>query len=123
MALRSTSKSFASKASAKVSSSTVNKSSSLSKANSLLNPTTTRLQPKAEQPEAEQNVDVLYPEGKLPPRLLTTFHLSGENSRSYKHQYANVYYMRLAALKPVVKANAKRVWKDVAGELPLVTIA
>lgn len=49
----------------------------------------------------------------LPVDLLTSFHFSGD--MSYKHQFANVYFMRLAKLKPIVQANAEKLWSDVAG--------
>lgn len=51
----------------------------------------------------------------LPEKLLTSFLLTGEHSQSYKQQYANIYFMRLAKLKSVVLENAKRKWSDVAG--------
>lgn len=107
-----TSKAKSSSSTAKAKSS----STTLSKSTSLLNPSTTRPQPKKAELDIEKNLDVLYPEDKLPPHILTSFQLNGEHGRSYKHQYANVYFMRLAALKPAVKANAKKLWEDVAGE-------
>ena len=54
----------------------------------------------------------------LPEGLLTSFLLTGEHSQSYRQQYANIYFMRLAKLKSVVLENAKRKWSDVAGTPP-----
>ena len=46
---------------------------------------------------------------------MTSFQLTGEHNQSYRQQYANIYFMRLAKLKSVVLGNAKRKWSDVAG--------
>ncbi|KAF8305344.1 hypothetical protein DL93DRAFT_358754 [Clavulina sp. PMI_390] len=54
--------------------------------------------------------------GSLPSDLLTSFLLQGEHARSYKNQYANVYFMRLAKLKAIVLENAQRKWADVEND-------
>ena len=35
--------------------------------------------------------------------------------KTYKHQYSNIYYMRLQLLRSFVQKRAKTKWKDVAG--------
>lgn len=35
--------------------------------------------------------------------------------KTYKHQYSNIYYMRLQLLRSFVQTRAKAKWKDVAG--------
>ncbi|KAK8870000.1 hypothetical protein IAR55_000570 [Kwoniella newhampshirensis] len=41
-------------------------------------------------------------------------------SRSYKHQYANIYFVRLVELRPVVEERAQERWKSVRGKPPLL---
>lgn len=36
-------------------------------------------------------------------------------SRSYKHQYANIYFVRLVEQRPTVEEKATEKWKDVKG--------
>ncbi|KAH9951352.1 DNA polymerase alpha/epsilon subunit B-domain-containing protein [Amylocystis lapponica] len=36
--------------------------------------------------------------------------------KSYKHQYANIYYARLQVLRPFVEHRARRQWKEIAGD-------
>lgn len=36
-------------------------------------------------------------------------------SRSYKHQYANIYFVRLVEQRPAVEKKATEKWKDVKG--------
>lgn len=37
------------------------------------------------------------------------------SSRSYKHQYANIYFVRLVELRPIVEERANERWKNVRG--------
>ncbi|KAL7422155.1 DNA polymerase delta small subunit Cdc1 [Cryptotrichosporon argae] len=53
------------------------------------------------------------------PELSAPF-LLDPATRSYKHQYSNIYFVRLVELRPVVEANAARKWKDVRGQPPLL---
>lgn len=38
-------------------------------------------------------------------------------SRSYKHQYSNIYFVRLVELRPIVEEHAAERWANVRGEL------
>ena len=38
-----------------------------------------------------------------------------DGKKTYKHQYSNIYYMRLQLLRSFVQTRAKAKWKDVAG--------
>lgn len=40
-------------------------------------------------------------------------------SKSYKHQYSNIYFTRLRLLRKFVEDRAKKRWKDVAGKSKL----
>ncbi|KAF8321416.1 DNA polymerase alpha/epsilon subunit B-domain-containing protein [Cantharellus anzutake] len=51
----------------------------------------------------------------LPEKLRDAFRLVGENAKSYRHQYANIYYLRLERLREIVLKRARRKWSDVAG--------
>ncbi|GJE86843.1 DNA polymerase subunit delta-2 [Phanerochaete sordida] len=52
----------------------------------------------------------------LPPTESTpSFAISSAN-KSYKHQYANIYFVRLRLLRSFVEENAQRLWKEVAGD-------
>ncbi|TFK55281.1 hypothetical protein OE88DRAFT_1674999 [Heliocybe sulcata] len=56
----------------------------------------------------------------LPPIDSTpSFSLGGLN-RSYKHQYANIYFVRLRLLRGAVEKRAHARWKDVQGSPILV---
>ncbi|KZT11491.1 uncharacterized protein LAESUDRAFT_755134 [Laetiporus sulphureus 93-53] len=57
---------------------------------------------------------VLPPSDKIPSFVLRA------ESRSYSHQYSNIYYLRLQLLKRFVLARARRRWKEVAGDPPYV---
>ena len=47
-----------------------------------------------------------------------------EAKKTYKHQYSNIYYMRLQLLRSFVQTRAKAKWKDVAGSsLPSLIMA
>ena len=47
----------------------------------------------------------------------TSFVIAGAE-RSYKQQYANLYWLRLAALRARVLAEAKRRWSTLGEERP-----
>jgi DNA polymerase delta subunit 2 len=36
-------------------------------------------------------------------------------SRSYKHQYSNIYFVRLVELRPIVEERAAKLWANVRG--------
>ncbi|KAF8892645.1 DNA polymerase alpha/epsilon subunit B-domain-containing protein [Infundibulicybe gibba] len=55
----------------------------------------------------------------LPPGDAPSFRINTTN-RSYKHQYANIYFLRLKALRAFVEERARTHWKDVAGHPKLV---
>jgi DNA polymerase delta subunit 2 len=38
-----------------------------------------------------------------------------DTKKTYKHQYSNIYYMRLQLLRSFVQARAKAKWRDIAG--------
>ncbi|ORY25755.1 DNA polymerase alpha/epsilon subunit B-domain-containing protein [Naematelia encephala] len=40
--------------------------------------------------------------------------------RSYKHQYSNIYFVRLVELRPIVEERAKEKWSSVRGKPPLL---
>ncbi|WVQ78160.1 hypothetical protein IAT38_000241 [Cryptococcus sp. DSM 104549] len=42
------------------------------------------------------------------------------STRSYKHQYANIYFVRLVELRPTVEERARERWKSVQGAPPLL---
>lgn len=48
------------------------------------------------------------------PELSAPF-LIDSGQRSYKHQYANIYFVRLIELRPVVEERAAQRWKNVRG--------
>jgi len=54
---------------------------------------------------------------RLPETLRDAFLLTGENAKSYRHQYANLYFLRLTDLKDVVLNQARKKWEGVAGEI------
>ena len=49
------------------------------------------------------------------PQSLPSF-LLGPANRSYKHQYANIYFIRLRKLRQFVERNAKERWQKVKGK-------
>lgn len=53
-----------------------------------------------------------------PYNPLTTFHLPRGENRHYQQQYADMYFARLAQLKPGVEQQASEAWSDftIAGE-------
>jgi DNA polymerase delta subunit 2 len=58
------------------------------------------------------------PPAYLPSRLpssynpLHTFDLPKGADKQYQHQYADMYFLRLAVLKPIVEQRAEEAWKD-----------
>ncbi|KAH9934898.1 DNA polymerase alpha/epsilon subunit B-domain-containing protein [Fomitopsis serialis] len=57
------------------------------------------------------------PTSVLPPAQRTPSFVLSASNRSYKHQYANIYFARLQLLRKYVLARARRRWKDVSGKL------
>jgi DNA polymerase delta subunit 2 len=49
------------------------------------------------------------------PELSKPFVIDPAN-RSYRHQYSNVYFVRLVELRPIVEKRAEERWKAVRGE-------
>lgn len=58
------------------------------------------------RPELHQTV---LPEG-------TPSFILGPNHKSYKNQFANIYFIRLHHLRKTVERKAEERWRDVAGE-------
>ena len=50
----------------------------------------------------------------LPPHETPLFTIDAKN-KSYKHQYANIYFVRLRQLRESVEEQAKKKWNEVAG--------
>ncbi|KAI0781162.1 DNA polymerase alpha/epsilon subunit B-domain-containing protein [Trametes elegans] len=50
----------------------------------------------------------------VPPSEEASFIIKSTD-KSYKHQYSNIYFVRLHALRPHVEQRAKRRWNEVAG--------
>jgi hypothetical protein len=50
------------------------------------------------------------------PELAKPFYVD-PSERSYRHQYANIYFVRLVELRPVVEQAASDKWSRVRGEL------
>ncbi|CAA7269343.1 unnamed protein product [Cyclocybe aegerita] len=42
------------------------------------------------------------------------------SNKSYKHQYSNIYYVRLSLLRNVVENNAHKKWRNISGNPVLV---
>lgn len=68
--------------------------------------------------------EIQAPEGELPSRAvaaystiptLTAPFIIDAAHRSYKHQYSNIYFVRLVELRPIVEERATEKWKDVRG--------
>nr|WRH23603.1 DNA polymerase delta subunit 2 [Naematelia aurantialba] len=53
------------------------------------------------------------------PELSKPF-LIDSAQRSYKHQYSNIYFVRLVELRPIVEEQAKERWSAVRGKPPLL---
>ncbi|KAF9483771.1 hypothetical protein BDN70DRAFT_262218 [Pholiota conissans] len=56
----------------------------------------------------------------LPPGPKTPSFLIGPSQKSYKHQYSNIYFIRLRLLRGFVEENARRRWSVLAGKPVLV---
>ncbi|KAJ7172733.1 DNA polymerase alpha/epsilon subunit B-domain-containing protein [Mycena filopes] len=56
----------------------------------------------------------------LPPTDETPSFLITSANKSYRHQYANIYFVRLRILRDVLEANAHRRWHDIKGDPVLV---
>lgn len=56
----------------------------------------------------------------LPIRNDQSFIIESKN-KSYKHQYASIYFVRLQRLRKSVEDRARKRWKDVAGEYRLLS--
>ncbi|KAJ8078527.1 DNA polymerase delta small subunit Cdc1 [Marasmius tenuissimus] len=56
----------------------------------------------------------------LPPAEGTPSFIIAPGQKSYKHQYSQIYYMRLLELKPRVEERALKRWKDIEGSPTLV---
>ncbi|KII88950.1 hypothetical protein PLICRDRAFT_159910 [Plicaturopsis crispa FD-325 SS-3] len=56
----------------------------------------------------------------LPPTEKTPSYLITAANKSYKHQYANIYFLRLRILREFVEERARRLWKGVAGNPVLI---
>lgn len=50
------------------------------------------------------------------PQLSKPF-LLDPTARSYRHQYSNIYFVRLVELRPIVEERAKERWGGIRGEL------
>ncbi|KDR73479.1 hypothetical protein GALMADRAFT_141966 [Galerina marginata CBS 339.88] len=73
-----------------------------------------------------------YPTIPLPPTLSrpstiivapdpkTPSFLIGPSRKSYKHQYSNIYFIRLRLLRDAVVSRSHRKWMDVAGDPVLI---
>jgi hypothetical protein len=49
---------------------------------------------------------------------LRSFHLPRGDQKHYKQQYADMYFARLAMLKPTVERNASEAWDGFEVSLP-----
>ncbi|KAF8212477.1 DNA polymerase alpha/epsilon subunit B-domain-containing protein [Mycena galopus ATCC 62051] len=56
----------------------------------------------------------------LPPTDATPSFLITSANKSYKHQYANIYFVRLRILRDVVERRARERWHDIKGNPILV---
>lgn len=52
----------------------------------------------------------------LPPTDTTPSFIIGSSQKTYKHQYSNIYFLRLRLLKEVVIKSAQKKWQRLAGE-------
>ncbi|KAF8964036.1 DNA polymerase subunit delta-2 [Flammula alnicola] len=56
----------------------------------------------------------------VPPNPQTPSFLIGPSKKSYKHQYSNIYFIRLRLLKEFVEGHARRRWGGIANNPVLV---
>ncbi|KAH8107222.1 DNA polymerase alpha/epsilon subunit B-domain-containing protein [Cristinia sonorae] len=52
----------------------------------------------------------------VPPNPKSPSFVINAANKSYKHQYANIYFVRLRILRGLVEERAKRRWKEIAGD-------
>lgn len=71
--------------------------------------------------------DITFDAGQPPKRPVVAYSALPElsapffidpASRSYKHQYSNIYFVRLVELRPIVEARAAERWAKVRGTSP-----
>ncbi|KAI8998845.1 DNA polymerase alpha/epsilon subunit B-domain-containing protein [Trametes punicea] len=55
----------------------------------------------------------------IPPSDKDSF-IIREKDRTYRHQYANIYFVRLRELRKHVEERAKKRWNEIAGNPPFV---
>ncbi|KAF8162965.1 DNA polymerase alpha/epsilon subunit B-domain-containing protein [Crassisporium funariophilum] len=55
-----------------------------------------------------------------PPSANTPSFLLGQSKKSYKHQYSNIYFIRLRLLRECLEERAHKRWKNIAGNPVLV---
>ncbi|KAA1471233.1 hypothetical protein DENSPDRAFT_819272 [Dentipellis sp. KUC8613] len=58
---------------------------------------------------------VRLPTAVLPLTDKTPSFIIDQKNKSFRHQYANIYFVRLRALRGFVEKEAKKRWKDVKG--------
>ncbi|KIJ17329.1 hypothetical protein PAXINDRAFT_175820 [Paxillus involutus ATCC 200175] len=63
----------------------------------------------------------IYPSAVLPPTPSSPSFIIDSKNKSYKHQYSNIYFTRLAMLKRPVFERARARWKDLEGNPVYVT--
>lgn len=56
------------------------------------------------------------PTSVLPPVEATPSFTIDAANKSFKHQYANIYFIRLKLLREHVEREAERKWREVSGE-------
>jgi DNA polymerase delta subunit 2 len=86
--------------------------SSLDSLNLVLTPF---FRPSPSSPPTRLTTTIHPPPDKCPSFLITAA------NRSYKHQYANIYFVRLRLLRDVVEQRARKRWKAIAGALSSLT--
>ncbi|THG94729.1 hypothetical protein EW026_g6796 [Hermanssonia centrifuga] len=52
----------------------------------------------------------------LPLSTTTPSFSINNTNKSYKHQYANIYFVRLRILRALIEENARKRWKEIAGD-------
>ncbi|KAF8841170.1 hypothetical protein BDN67DRAFT_1047248 [Paxillus ammoniavirescens] len=66
-------------------------------------------------------MEPVYPSTVLPPTPSSPSFTIDAKNKSYKHQYSNIYFTRLAMLKRPVFERARARWKDLEGNPVYVT--
>ncbi|KAF4615259.1 hypothetical protein D9613_002764 [Agrocybe pediades] len=56
----------------------------------------------------------------LPPDGNTPSFVIGSHQKSYKHQYSNIYFIRLRLLRDCVQEQARKKWATIAGNPTLI---